>query len=798
MTKFSSIMVSLPAILQKGRLLALLFCFGVTMQLDAQKIYALSGNSLISFNAATPGALTGNVNVSGISIGQTLSGLDFRPNTGQLYALGYNQSTGEARLYTIDLATAVATPVGSGPVVLKANLGKIGLDFNPTVDRIRVTGSNNANYRLHPVTGALVATDGDLAFAAGDANAGVNPSIGAVAYTNSYIGSTSTILYNFDDSLNVLTTQVPPNNGTLNTIGSAGISVNLADQSSDVDIYFNPSSALNVAYLAANTGSQSADNLYSLNLNSGAATLIGQIGNGLPVSDIAVFIDRSVPSTLSGRLVYALTGNNNLITFDSGLPGTVRSLVAISGIATGQTLSGLDVRPATGELIGLGYNTLNGEANLYAINPASGVATQIGTSPIALKPNMGKISMDFNPTVDRVRVTGSDNSNYRLNPVTGTLAATDLNLGFAATDVNTGKNPSVGAGAYTNSFPGSTSTTLYNYDDSLNVLTTQIPPNNGTLNTIGQSGIAVNLADPSSDLDIAFSQFGNPNTAFLSANVGSSTFDNLYRVNLSNGAATLVGKIGNGIAINDIAVAQLPIETGCDVKTNDCVKFELLSITRNADGEKTYRISVTNNCTDNLVYVAFQLPNGVTAEAPANNSVFNSAGGRAYDVRNPSFSPFYSVRFKDQTNTGIAAGQSDLFVYTLPGVANPSYIHVAARVGLNLREAYLNVFGCTVAVSSQIQDRDEPVTATLVADHVRVYPNPAGSHLFIDLPEWENQYIQMRLINLQGQVVLSTSLQGAMNGQFVPLTDVPTGMYFLELNPDQGDKIVKKVMVSRN
>ena len=80
--------------------LALLPCF--FQSLNSQTIFALSGNNLISFNATTPGTLTGNIAVSGIAAGQTLEGLDFRPNTGQLYALGYNPTNGQARLYTLN------------------------------------------------------------------------------------------------------------------------------------------------------------------------------------------------------------------------------------------------------------------------------------------------------------------------------------------------------------------------------------------------------------------------------------------------------------------------------------------------------------------------------------------------------------------------------------------------------------------------------------------------------------------------------------------------------------------------
>ena len=522
--------------------------------LRAQTVFALSGNQLLTFNAATPSIILSSTNITGVDAGYELSGMDFRPATGELYALGYEQATGNARLYTINKTTAVATAIGAAPAVLDTGILKIGFDFNPTVDRIRVTGSNNSNYRLHPVTGALVAVDGDLAFAPTDPNAGADPSIGAVAYTNSYIGATATTLFNFDDSLGILTTQIPPNNGTLNTVGSLGIALNLLNQTSDMDIWTDAMTGTNMAFFVSSEAATFLDILYSINLQTGLATSIGLIGTGLEIDDIAVEIVREVPEEITGHLVLALTSNNNLISFDSDLPGVVRNIVPVTGITAGQILAGMDYRPATGELYALGYNNMTGEARLYTINAATGVATAIGAAPVMLEAGMNKIGFDFNPTVDRIRVTGSNNANYRLHPVTGAIAATDADLAFAAGDVNAGVDPSVGAVAYTNSYIGSTATTLFNYEDSLNVITRQDPPNNGVLNTRGSTGIMLNPADPSADMDIYFDAEASANLAFLNANAGTSMMDGFYSLDLNTGSATLIGKIGLGIAVTDIAL----------------------------------------------------------------------------------------------------------------------------------------------------------------------------------------------------------------------------------------------------
>lgn len=537
---------------------------------QAQTVYGLSTTgtttaSLVTFSATAPGTFTATVPIIGVTAGQTLVGLDVRPNTGEVFALGYNPTGTVAQLYTINRTTGAATAIGTTLTLnLGSDLTRIGFDFNPMVDRIRVTAGNRANFRLNPNNGALAATDGALGYATGDANAGQFPGVGASAYTNSYIGSTATTLYNIDDVASRLVTQIPPNDGILNTVGPLGVATNGTTQASDLDIYFNPSIGTNVAYMSTTiaTGLTAATStLYTVNLTTGAATPVGALGTGpfVAITDIAVAIDR--PATLpaiTGQLAYALAGTN-LISFDTAQPALIRTSLGITGVATTQTLVGLDVRPLTNTLYALGYNAAaaagTANAQVYSVNAATGVANPIGAA-IALDLGTGAIGFDFNPTVDRIRVVGANRNNYRINPITGALAATDGPVTYT-TGTNT---PNIGAVAYTNSFmgAGSTSTTtLYNYDLTLNQLNTQAtanPPQDGQLTAVGNSGITVNATTPNVDLDI-FSPAQGTNTAYMVANTGTSANTTLYTVNLTTGAATSVGAIGNGIAARNIAVA---------------------------------------------------------------------------------------------------------------------------------------------------------------------------------------------------------------------------------------------------
>lgn len=545
---------------------------------QAQSIYALSGNSLYQFDATDAAAAMYIGDISGVTPGQLIEGLDFRPLTGQLYALGYDRNIQTAQLYVIDPMTAMATAVNPTPISLV--LGPVGVsrlevtfDFNPTVDRIRVMSNRDYNYRLHPVTGAVVFTDLNLQYAAADMHAGANPNIVTGAYTNSYVGSTATTLYDVDATLRVLAKQDPPNNGTLNTIGILNGGIYKTTSPADLDIYYNTMTQMNEAYLTVNNNG-AADKLISLDLATGMGTVLAtSIGGGIYVDDIACYIDRSYPA-LMGSLGYALNTNNFLLAFDAANPGVIREAVPVTGITLNQSIVGLDFRPATGELYALGYNNATGESQVYTINAATGVATAVNVTPVILNLGGTQVGVDFNPVVDKIRVISANNMNYRLN-TDGTLFFTDLNLNFAAADVNFGMDPVIGAGAYTNSFAGAATTALYVHDNMYNVLALQSPPNDGTLSTIGSTGLMQNTTDPTTDLDIVYD--GAMNWAYFTGNTGTSTFDKLYQIDVATGMTMDMGWIGNGLAVKNIAFPVYdPMRiAGNMLALNGKVKFDI-------------------------------------------------------------------------------------------------------------------------------------------------------------------------------------------------------------------------------
>lgn len=234
-------------------------------------IYATnSAGALLSFDSATPGTIISSTAVSGLG-GASLIGIDFRPANSTLYGV----STA-GNVFTINTNTGVATFVA--PFSVAVNGSNFGFDFNPVADRLRTTSNTDQNLRTNVDNGA-VTVDTPLSYAPGDANAGANPNIVGSAYTNSFSGAATTALYGIDSTLGVLALQNPPNNGTLNTVGSLGVTTTA---NVGFDIAFPGNFAF--AALQAVGGFSS---LYSINLSTGAATRIGAIGTNQVITGLA-------------------------------------------------------------------------------------------------------------------------------------------------------------------------------------------------------------------------------------------------------------------------------------------------------------------------------------------------------------------------------------------------------------------------------------------------------------------------------------------------------------------------------
>jgi len=241
--------------------------------------------------------------------------------------------------------------------------------------------------------------------------------------------------------------------------------------------------------------------------------------------------------------VVGLTRAGRLVCFEANNPRGATVIGKISGLQTDTKLVGIDYRPATGSLYGLGN-----QGGVYVLNPANARANLRARLNVALSGT--QFGVDFNPTVDRLRLVSDTGQNLRANVDDGTTT-TDAPLNYLGPPpVNPA--PGITGVAYTNNDASpNTATTLFDVDTNLDQLAIQAPPNAGTLNPTGKL-----LADAGDNVgfDIYSTVVNNgwtmQNDAF--ASFGTQTGGTFYSVNLLTGTVTPIGQFRHLVV--DIAI----------------------------------------------------------------------------------------------------------------------------------------------------------------------------------------------------------------------------------------------------
>jgi Domain of unknown function (DUF4394)/PEP-CTERM motif len=247
--------------------------------------------------------------------------------------------------------------------------------------------------------------------------------------------------------------------------------------------------------------------------------------------------------------VYGLVGNDRIVTFNSWDPGTITSDLAITGLETGEVLTGIDIRPLDGLIYSV--STLG---NVYRFNADGAGYAATRTGFVQMAPPLSGIpipivgnnfGIDFAP-FDRIRLVSDLDQNLRINPLNGGAAsdpAINNGAGGMPYDLIGFANTSLGADNVGYGIDGVSSSLLRGAGTSgiyvnTNLMGTVFDPLGISLTSQSQAGF-----------DIFYS--GGVSNAFLTANGG------FYGVDLNTGRASLIGALGAS-TIRGITTAAVP------------------------------------------------------------------------------------------------------------------------------------------------------------------------------------------------------------------------------------------------
>ncbi len=255
--------------------------------------------------------------------------------------------------------------------------------------------------------------------------------------------------------------------------------------------------------------------------------------------------------------LYGITDANTIFSIsDVSTPSSIAGPFAVSGVASGQFLVGLDSRPSTTALYALGYDSLTNTAQLYTIGHSGSTYTASAVGSAASGVTLGSAHYaGFNivSTVDnQIRIVGRNGNNYIMNADNGAIMTTGTSgLSYGLGDVHVGSMTSLAATAYTNSFYGADATTEVGYDAVSNVLVSFDAGSysngfNNASNTIHSIGVttgALLTATGGVGMDTWYDTATHTNSVYLAASTLLSG-SHLYRYNLSTGIAGAVSDMG--------------------------------------------------------------------------------------------------------------------------------------------------------------------------------------------------------------------------------------------------------------
>ncbi|MDB5336525.1 MAG: repeat protein, partial [Planctomycetaceae bacterium] len=321
----------------------------------------------------------------------------------------------------------------------------------------------------------------------------------------------------------------------------------------------------------------------------------------------------------------AVDNANHLLQFDSASPTVGVTSVNITGLGVGETIEGIDVRSANGDLYGLGItdNGATRTGQIYTINPTSGAAAPVGTFFSNTLADTDAWGFGFNPVTDTIRIVNDAEQNLRVDPNNGSLVSTDTNLTGVAAVSGIAYSPNSGG-----------LTTLYGLDHAgaSDYLVTigginGVPSPSGGLTTVVGGVLTIhNTAQYNFDIDAS----GN---GFLTAQEGGTY--NFYTINVAIATTFFVGTIGagatpiDGLTVDSVGTASV-VGTGGD---------DALVVTATGPNSGTYSL------------------NGGTAVPFAGITSFSFLGGAGDDtltINNPAgsiFAPVNGIYYDGQSST---------------------------------------------------------------------------------------------------------------------------------------------------
>jgi hypothetical protein len=258
----------------------------------------------------------------------------------------------------------------------------------------------------------------------------------------------------------------------------------------------------------------------------------------------------AMSSYARAQTAFGLNSQNQLVRFDLSSPGTLQSALFIQGLSANEKLVAIDFRPSNNDLYGVG--SLN---QLYQINITTARATRVGNAFNAPL-NGTEFDMDFNAVTDQITLVSDLGQSMFISPTNGSSSLTPT--------LGSGSGANLYGIAYSNSFPGAQTSTLYGLGISAAFTGTQYELNlaAGSLTSLGNSGTGGDTLV--GGFDITRDGVGYAVSTFLdTGSLSHTSVLSRFTPGVAN-SATMIGRIGSAgplpesLRVRDIAIPGIP------------------------------------------------------------------------------------------------------------------------------------------------------------------------------------------------------------------------------------------------
>jgi hypothetical protein len=328
---------------------------------------------------------------------------------------------------------------------------------------------------------------------------------------------------------------------------------------------------------------------------------------------LALLVCAAAAATADAEEIAGISADGSVVTFDTLSPGTLKTSHAVTGLAYGELIVGMDFRPIDGALYAVGSTS-----RLYRIDPATGFAMSIGTTTFTPLLDGTDFGVSFDVAGEGIRITSDTGQNLVLDPDTGTVASVDPTLTYVAGDAHAGSVAGVVACAWTTS--PTTGDVLYGIDLARGLLVKIETPTAGAVRTVGPLGLAGLVSGGFTSLD------ASPDTGIVYAVVdsGNDSVSREYIVNLGTGGASQVGGAMTALLRAATVVPESPPAPPGTRLIGLVQPADLLTFTTDAPGTILRTVHVRG------------LPEGDSfvgvAERPANGYLYGITRTALYDI----------------------------------------------------------------------------------------------------------------------------------------------------------------------